>query len=1008
MRQQGDPKLAARLRREIEGEVLFDAFSRGRYSTDASFYQIEPIGVVLPRHDRDLVVALQIAAERGVPVIARGGGTSQSGQSIGDGLIVDTSKYLTNISVDPRARRAVVEPGVVLDRLNAELQSHGLVFPVDVSTASQATIGGMAGNNSAGSRSIRYGIMVDNVAGLEVVLAGGERVVFGRLTQITHAEARATALASAVLRIYEREADELAARVPKVARNVAGYNLDRVGTGTHDLTPLLIGSEGTLGFFSRIDLILQELPAHRVLGVCHFPSLRSAMDATRHIVRLEPTAVELVDRTLIDLARSAPQFQRSIARFLIGEPEALLIVEFSGPDLGALETEIRRLRELMGTLGFSPSTCFVEALDTALQNEIWAVRSASLNIVMSMRGDRKPVSFIEDCAVPLEHLGDYIDGLLEIFRRHDTRGTFYAHASVGCLHVRPILNLKSEREVRAMRKVAEEAHAMVRAFKGSHSGEHGDGLVRSEFLEPMLGPRLTRAFGEIKDLFDPRGLLNPGKIVRPPRMDDRALFRYKPGYGSLPLQTALDWSEWGGLTGAVEMCNNNGACRKFDTGVMCPSYRVTLDEQHTTRGRANTLRLALTGQLGPAALTSEQMRETLELCVGCKACRRECPTGVDMARMKTEFLHHYHAAHGLPLGDRLVSYLPRYAAAASRVPWLLNARNQSRLLARAGERFLGLSAKRSLPAWRRDIFDERAMRLATRNSEPVSRNPQHETRDSQPATYAATAGPTDGPEAVLLVDTFSRYFEPENAQAAMRVLTAGGYRVILAAPADHGRPLCCGRTFLNAGLVDEAKVEAARLIDSLAPYVDRNVPIVGIEPSCLLTLRDEFLALLPGPAARALAQRAVLIEEFLNAEQNAGRLRLPLAGLSFTRALVHGHCHQKAFGVMPAVERTLRLIPGLRAETIESSCCGMAGSFGYRHVDVSMKMAELSLLPAVRRAGADTLVVASGTSCRRQILDGAGREALHPVRVLDLALGTSAGFGLLGFGLGALESRVTG
>jgi Fe-S oxidoreductase len=775
-----------------------------------------------------------------------------------------------------------------------------------------------------------------------------------------------------VQRICQREADEIAARVPKVGRNVAGYNLDRVGPGAHDLTPLLIGSEGTLGLFSRIDLKLQELPAHRVLGVCHFPSLRSAMEATRHIVRLQPTAVELIDRTLIDLARSAPQFQRSVARFLIGDPEALLIVEFSGDDLSALRADLERLRDLMGTLGRSPSASFVEALDEALQKEIWAVRTASLNIVMSMKGDRKPVSFIEDCAVPLGHLAEYVDGLCEIFRRHETRGTFYAHASVGCLHVRPILNLKAGRDVRAMREVAEEAHALVRAFKGSHSGEHGDGLVRSEFLEPMLGPRLTRAFAEIKTLFDPRGLLNPGKIVRPPRMDDRTLFRYKPGYGSLPLETALDWSEWGGLTGAVEMCNNNGACRTFDAGVMCPSYRVTLDEQHLTRGRANTLRLALTGQLGPAALTSEEMRETLELCVGCKACRRECPTGVDMARMKTEFLHQYHAAHGLSLGDRLVSYLPRYAAAASRWPWLLNVRNHSRLLARAGERLLGLSAKRSLPAWRRDTFHGSAPRSRSATA-PRSRS-------------ATAAGSPDGPEVVLLVDTFSRYFEPENAHAALNVLAAGGYRVILPAPLDHARPLCCGRTFLNAGLVDEARVEATRLIESLKSFVDRGVPIVGIEPSCLLTLRDEFLALLPGPAARALAGRALLIEEFLTAEQDAGRLRLPLAALPFERALVHGHCHQKAFGVMPAVERTLRLIPGLHAETIESSCCGMAGSFGYRHVDVSMRMAELSLLPAVRGAGVDTLLVASGTSCRRQILDGAGREAWHPVRALEQAL----------------------
>jgi Fe-S oxidoreductase len=578
-----------------------------------------------------------------------------------------------------------------------------------------------------------------------------------------------------------------------------------------------------------------------------------------------------------------------------------------------------------------------------------------------MKGDGKPVSFIEDCAVRLEDLAAFTDRLTHLFARHGTKGTWYAHASVGCLHVRPILNLKDETDVRKMRAIAEEAFAIVRRYKGSHSGEHGDGLVRSEFHEAMFGPRIVRAFAAVKDGFDPLGLLNPGKIVRPPRMDDRSLFRYRPGYAALPLDEALDWSDWGGFAGAVEMCNNNGACRKADPGVMCPSYRVTGEEQHVTRGRANTLRLAITGQLGRDAFVSDEMRETLDLCVSCKGCRRECPTGVDMARMKIEFLHHYHRRHGLRPRDRLIACLPRWAPYAARLPGLANLRDRVPALARAGERLLGLSARRSVPRWRRDVF----------------------------SAAEADDSPADGrPEIVLFADTFTTYFEPENARAALAVLRAAGCRVTVARPRDGGRPLCCGRTFLAKGLVAEARAEMRRLLAALRQPVERGAAVVGLEPSCLLTLRDELLALLPGPESRALAAQALLLEELLAREAGQRRLALPLRSVPWRRALVHGHCHQKAFGIMPAVEAALRLVPGLEVEAIESSCCGMAGAFGYEaeHHAMSLRMGELGLLPAARAAGEDTLLVADGTSCRHQIRDGAGRRAVHAARLLAAAL----------------------
>jgi len=526
-----------------------------------------------------------------------------------------------------------------------------------------------------------------------------------------------------------------------------------------------------------------------------------------------------------------------------------------------------------------------------------------------------------------------------------------------------VLNLKLEKDVKAMRAIAEETFAMVREYKGSHSGEHGDGIVRSEFHEAMFGPRISADFREVKQRFDPAGVLNPGKIVDPPKMDDRSLFRYSPDYRVGELKMALDWSAYpgagGGFQGAVEMCNNNGACRKLEGGVMCPSYRATRNEKDVTRGRANTLRLAISGQLGADALASDEMMETLKLCVSCKACRHECPTGVDMAKMKIEVLAARVAKHGLSLRDRLVGFLPRYAALASRLAPLANWRNNSPLLRRLFEKVAGISAQRALPVWRRDVF-----RLE-----------------------AEAIGPAQGREVVLFADTFNRAYERENLDAALRVLVAGGYRVHLPKPADGGRPLCCGRTFLSAGLVDHARSELDRLVTTYGPFALRGVPIVGLEPSCLLTLRDELLSLRSDEAAKSIGAHALLFEEFLIREAQAGHLQLPLGPVA-GKALVHGHCHQKSFGAFKPVEQVLRLVPDLDVEIIESSCCGMAGAFGYGAdtYAASMEMAELSLLPAVRRADDATLIVADGTSCRHQIKDGAGRGAVHVARVLAMSL----------------------
>jgi FAD/FMN-containing dehydrogenase/Fe-S oxidoreductase len=981
--------LAARLAKELRGDVLFDHASRGRYATDASIYQVMPIGVAVPKDQDDLLLALEIARDNKIPLLARGAGTSQCGQTVGEALVVDTSKWLNRVvEFDKDARTVTVEPGIVLDHLNAWLRPHGLWFPVDVSTGAQCTIGGMAGNNSCGSRSIEYGIMVHNVEAIDAVLADGHAARFAALSKMP-ADARTRELVEGVRRIAQRERDELRERVPNVLRRVAGYNLDLfdcrnplpyTADGEPNLANLLVGSEGTLAFSRQLTLKLAPLPAHKVLGVVNFPTFYAAMDMTQHIVKLGPAAVELVDRTMIDLSMSNPAFRPVIEKALRGTPEAVLLVEFAGEDKSAQLAKLAQLVELMGDLGLPGSV--VEMSDAAQQKALWEVRKAGLNIMMSMKGDGKPVSFIEDCAVPLEHLAEYTARLTDVFHRHGTEGTWYAHASVGTLHVRPILDMRRDGAAK-MRAIAEQAAALVREYKGAYSGEHGDGLCRGEWVAWQYGPRINEAFREIKALFDPENRMSPNRIVDPPKMDDATNFRFAPGYRERAWQPQLDWSAWnvtrdpltgeegtagsggdmtGGLAKAVEMCNNNGHCRKFDAGTMCPSYRVTRDEQHVTRGRANTLRLALSGQLGDTGqegLASRDVKDALDLCVSCKGCKRDCPTGVDMARIKIEARAAWNERHGTRWRERLVAFLPRYAPLASRMSALLNAMERMPLAKRFKAQ-LGLAPQRSFPRFVQPFLSRAA--------------------SSTRASGAAK-------EVLLFVDTFNNYIEPDNARAAARVLEAAGY-VVHFNTKDNERPLCCGRTFLSAGRVDEAKAEARRTLDALLPYVERGVSVVGLEPSCLLSLRDEFLAYGWGDEAKRLANASFLFEEFLVREKAAHRFELDLKPLAQSEAFVHGHCHQKAFGAFGPVQTVLGWIPQLKVTTIESSCCGMAGSFGYEaeHYDMSMAMAELSLLPAVRRAGENALVVADGTSCRHQIADGAHKEALHVARVLAAAL----------------------
>ncbi|MBV9891133.1 MAG: FAD-binding protein, partial [Rhizobacter sp.] len=786
----------------------------------------------------------------------RGGGTSQCGQTVGAALVIDGSKHLNKvIEFDKEAGTVCVQPGIVLDHLNAYLKPHGLWYPVDVSTSAQATLGGMAGNNSCGSRSIAYGNMVHNVLAIRARMADGDEVEFG---PVAAASGRAAQIAAFVRELADRHHAEIEARWPKVLRRVGGYNLDvfhpqserpYTEDGSVNLAHLLVGSEGTLAWSRALTLKLSCLPSAKVLGVVNFETFRAAMAAAQHIVTLAPTAVELVDRTMIELALANPAFAATMRSALIGQPAAILLVEFAGEQKAPLVARLARLGELMADHGEPGSV--VELVDEGAQKRLWEVRKAGLNIMMSLKGDGKPVSFIEDCAVPLEHLADYTDALTDVFARHGTRGTWYAHASVGTLHVRPILDMRREGAAK-MRAIAEEASALVRTYKGAYSGEHGDGLCRGEWIAWQFGPALATAFRAIKDELDPDGVFNPGKIVDPPRMDDGALFRFPPPQAPAPYRTialtpVLDWSTWdvqndprteavsapgtggdstGGFAKAVEMCNNNGHCRKFDAGTMCPSFRVTRDEEHLTRGRANTLRLALSGQLGRARVDgiarspSASLRDrgeqdrlddfpsaaviaALDLCVSCKGCKRECPTGVDMARMKIEVLAQHAKRHGRSLKDRVVGGLPELSHMLARVAPLANGLAALPGAAVLRERLLGLARDRALPRWRSDTFwrARDARRFAS----------------AEATLAAASAG---AKAAVLFVDTFNGVFERENADAAARVLSAAGYTLHTLAKA-HGHH-CCGRTLLTTGDVAGARARADALLDALLPHTGQS------------------------------------------------------------------------------------------------------------------------------------------------------------------------------------------
>ena len=949
-------KIAKEIQGQVKGKVLFDEFSRGRYSTDSSLYQIKPVGAVLPVDTNDVLQIMEYSQKHHIPLLARGGGSSQCGQTVGESIVLDYSKHQNKILEFNKEEKTVwVEPGIVLDQLNAYLKPYGLWYPVDVSTSSRATIGGMTGNNSCGSRSLYYGNMVNNVLAVEAILDDGTIHTFEDINknylEITNDQNRQYQIIKKFLDIKEKTKEEIDLHFPITQRRVGGYNIDLINPNGFNTSNILVGSEGTLSLFKKIKLKLWEIPKQKVLGVCFFQKFNEAMALTKEMVKLKPTTVELLDKNLIDLAKAIPLYAGEINKYIKGDPEAVLMVEFIDEDLDLARQKLKDLESLVKTDNADNHFAAHENLQD--QKAIFEIRKAGLNILMSMKGDKKAVAFIEDCAVTLEHLDDYTSKLKEIFRKYNTSGMFYAHASVGTLHVRPVLNMKTEEDVKNMKSIAEEAFALVKQYKGSHSGEHGDGIVRSEFHEMMFGKKIVSAFEEIKDTFDPKGLLNPGKIVRPFKSDDRSLMRYKPGYKAENITTHYDWSAWGQFSDAVEMCNNNGACRKLDSGVMCPSYRVTKEEKDLVRGRANTLRLALSNQLPEGSFASKEMFETMELCVSCKACQRECPMSVDMAKMKSEFLSHYYKKFSMSIKDKIISDMPKLIWLLKIIAPIFNTVKNVPLLDKAIE-FFGFSSKRQMPV--------------VQNIAPLK-----EIYQTQPHLNN---------KIILLADTFNINFEIKNIMYAIKVLNKFGYQAIIPSFDDSNllRPLCCGRTYISFGQMDKAKYEMNRFTNYLVNNGYAEMPVVGIEPSCLLTFNDEYKSLKGIDKREQLQNKFYLIEEFILEQIQQGK---KVNASTYTKnVLVHGHCHQKSQDRFKGLLDLLKIL-NIKHKAIDSSCCGMAGSFGYssKNFDISKKMANLSLIPTINEHPED-VVVANGTSCRQQIFDFSKRDAKHVSELL--------------------------
>ncbi len=952
-------ELAEQLRKRVSGEVRFDPFSRVLYSTDASIYQMEPVGVVIPRNTEDILAVMEIARDNRVPVLPRGGGTGLAGQTINHGIVMDFSKYMNQVVELNREESWVkVQPGIVLDSLNRYLAAHGLQYAPDPTTSNRACVGGGIGNNTCGAHSVIYGKTLDHIQEVDVVLSDATQAQF-RTLEPHELEARLQGdslesdIYRGVLRIAQDNLPEIESRYPKIMRRVSGYNLDSfLGEEPVNLTKMVVGSEGTLCVVTEARVNLVPRPTMTCLSVLHFRDIFEASEATVEVLKHEPSSVEVLDKMVLDRSRESMGQSRNLA-FVQGDPGAMLLVEFYGESEAELTSKMENLKQDMEHRRLAYAC--VNMLSRADQDMVWNVRKGGLGLLMSIRGDAKPIPFVEDPAVDPERMGDFVRRFDEVVRNHNTTAGYYGHASVGCLHIRPLISLKSAEGVEKMISIGEQISDLVKEFGGSMSGEHGDGIVRGVWTEKMFGPEIYQAFRDLKSTFDPQGILNPGKIIDCPPM--RENLRYGPEYNADSLIPTLDFSMDTNYAGAVEMCNGMGACRKL-TGTMCPSFMATRDEEHSTRGRANLLRAALSGKLPGGTITDKRLYEAMDLCLECKACKSECESGVDMAKLKYEFLDNYYKANKRPFRNKFFAHIARHSRTGSKFAPLANlgaASPVGRFLSRT---LLGVHPNRDLP------------KLAT-------------TTFTQWFNYRHTARVKGGPKGTVALfnDTFMNYNYPEIGIAAVELLEAAGYGVQLA------NAECCGRPMISKGLLDEAASHARYNVDRLYPFADQGVPIIGCEPSCLLTFRDEYPEFCQDERAAKVAEHSYLIDEFLAMLAERGDLDLQFTDVE-KKVLFHGHCHQKSLvGTAPSMA-ALRLPPGYQVELINSGCCGMAGSFGFEkeHYDISMAIGEQVLFPTIRERGPDWEVAVMGVSCRQQVEHGAGRPARHLVEVLRDAI----------------------
>lgn len=924
-------------------QVKFDQMSRLLYSTDASNYQIMPIGVTFPRHTEDIIAIHEIAAKYNLPLLPRGAGSSLAGQTVNEAIVMDFSRHIRRVrSINTDERSVVVESGMVLGQLNQQLQSLGLMFGPDPASAERATIGGCIGNNASGSHSIVYGMTADHVKRLEVVLASGERVWLDAESDILNH------IRDQVSNLVTHHQSEITARFPKTFRTVAGYAVNKIDPSDVNLNWLFTGSEGTLGTIvaAELNLVDYKPPTTRRLAMVHFDSLRASLEATPRILELNPSAIELMDAYLMDKTRHNVEFSQYMD-FIDGYPEAVLVVEFYGADNKELSSKIENLRSFLNRMGHRGSITIAETPQQ--QANVWKVRKAGLGLLLSQRGDSKPVSFVEDAAVPVENLADYIDDVSDVITREGTTFAIYAHASAGCLHVRPIINLKSIKGHQQYRNIADSLTDAAVNYSGTVTGEHGQGIARGEFTEKLFGSKLTDAFRQIKYAFDPENRMNPGKIIDTPRMDDAKLMRYTPEYEVIPIHTRFDWTDDGGLSGAAEMCNGAGVCRKEGTGTMCPSFMATRDEQHATRGRANALRLAMSGHL-PSGLDDDQLKPIFDLCLSCKACKVECPSSVDVAKMKAEYLAASHDANGTPITSRIFGNIHRLNKLGSNFPRLTNFM-LTNPIGLAGAVMVGLPIERPMPL----LADHRFSKSQTRETDPTA-------------------------EATLIIDTFTEFNHPEIGTALLKIAEIANLKLNVMRLPDQG---CCGRPAISKGLLDNAK----QMANANIRYIRENMPsgaLLFLEPSCQSAFLDDYPALVDSNLqedAMKISQRAISAEAWLAKELTGKSLNWDKQS---RHILLHGHCHQKALWSTRDTLALLRKLPNSQVEEIDSGCCGVAGSFGYEHYDISMKIANQRLLPAIE-SNLEAIVAAPGTSCRAQISD-AGHKVWHPIEIIAQAL----------------------